>query len=506
MTAADTSRDTADMARGAMANFGGMVFRLLSVVFLVVVAQLFGAEMTGLYLVSLAAVDTAYNLAALGVDRSVLTRAARHHAVGDLPGLHAEVARALWIGTGGAIALMALLLVLAGPVAEQVFAKPPLAGPLRVMAIALPFWGVAAVLLGATRALRLMRYQILAKNVVEPVIRLAVALTAWWTAAGLVGLAAAVPLAALAGAVAATIFFGRVLSLPMLGQALRSTTGLGEALRFTAPIGLNDLVNQLIRRADLLLVGRYLPPALVGAYGAAAEAVSPVKLIRQGFDPIVLPILAGAREARDHTRMAMHFRDVTRWILILDLAVLGVVVLASGSIMGIFGPEFGAGAVALAVLATATVLNGVLGVSELFLLIDRPWVNLANAVATLAIQATLLVVLVPSHGLAGAALATLIAAAVSNLVRLGLVAAWYRIHPFTRYHGRAVVAALGAMLLVVAVRGMLPSLPGPWNDMVVGAGFLMVYLAALRLAGLAPGDQDAASRWAGRVVREFRRG
>jgi hypothetical protein len=62
------------------------------------------------------------------------------------------------------------------------------------------------------------------------------------------------------------------------------------------------------------------------------------------------------------------------------------------------------------------------------------------------------------------------------------------------------------MLLVVAVRGMLPSLPGLWNDMVVGAGFLMIYLAALRLAGLAPGDQDAASRWAGRVVREFRRG
>ena len=47
--------------------------------------------------------------------------------------------------------------------------------------------------------------------------------------------------------------------------------------------------------------------------------------------------------------------------------------------MGLFGRDFTAGAAPLVILAAAIMVNTVLGVSELFILTDRPALNVAEA-------------------------------------------------------------------------------------------------------------------------------
>jgi stage V sporulation protein B len=490
-----TDPDLQDIARGTATNLAGLLLRGFAVAFLLVLGRLYGAELTGFYLLTFAIVDAIANLATLGLDRGVLTLAARYHAVGDEAGIRRTVVAAIQLGLLSSLAVTALLELAAPLVARGLFAKPALVVPLRVMALALPCWTVSAVLLFASRAMRVMRYQIVTKNVVEPGVKLAVAFGAALLGLGLSGLAAAVPLSALAGVVAAAAFFSRQIPLTSLRGVPRSREERWGLFQLAAPIGCYDLLNQLLRRVDVFLVGRFLSGALLGIYAAALEAASVVKTVRQAVDPILIPVLAGAQHRGDHAAMLSHYRIVTRWLLILDAAVLGGFAVAAHSVMGIMGPDFTAGATVLVLVTTAIVLNGVLGVAEVFLLIDRPLLNLVNSLGTLVVQVCLILLLVPRLGLLGAGLATLISMGLMNLARVIQVALRYGLQPFTRYHAKAVLAALLAVMVVVGVRRALPASTGMAADALAAGGYLLLYLTVLVTLGLASPERERVRAW-----------
>jgi O-antigen/teichoic acid export membrane protein len=491
----DSRQDIRDIARGTATNLAGLLLRGFAVAFLLVLGRLYGAELTGFYLLSFAIVDAIANLATLGLDRGVLTLAGRYHAVGDGEAIRRTVVAAIQLGLLSSLAVTALLELAAPLIARGLFDKAELAVPLRVMALALPCWTVSAVLLFASRAMRVMRFQIVTKNVVEPGIKLAVAFGAAVLGLGLSGLAVAVPLSALAGVVAAAGFFSRQIPL----TSLRGARGLGAErrglFRLAAPIGCYDLLNQLLRRMDVFLVGRFVSGADLGIYAAAIEAASVVKTVRQAVDPILIPVLAGAQHRCDHAAMLGHYRIVTRWLLILDAAVLGGFAVAAHSVMGIMGPDFTAGATVLVLVTAAFMLNGVLGVAEVFLLIDRPVLNLVNSLGTLVVQVCLILLLVPRFGLLGAGLATLLSLGLMNLARVIQVARRYRLQPFTLHHAKAVVAALLAVLIVVGIRRSWPATTGAAADGLAAGGFLLLYLAALVTLGLASPEREKVSAW-----------
>jgi O-antigen/teichoic acid export membrane protein len=266
-------------------------------------------------------------------------------------------------------------------------------------------------------------------------------------------------------------------------------------LALAAPIGLYDLVNQLLRRIDVFLVGRFLPVGDLGIYAAVHEVASAVKPIRQAFDPILIPVLSGALGRGDRDGMLAQYRTVTRWILILQGAMLAVFLVAGRSVMGIPGPEFTPGAAALGLVGCAMVIHGVLGVSEVFLLVDRPMINLLNSLGALVAQTGLIVLLVPRYGLLGAASATLIGAALMNLARLIEVQALHGLQPFTRYHLRAAAAVAGATGTVLLFRWATAAPAGFLVDGSSAVAVLALYFALLLTLGLGSPERERVQAW-----------
>ncbi len=499
MSAHETSRrDTRDIVRGALVNFIGVLASSLNFVFYIVLGRLYGAELTGLYLLSWASVDVVSKLGILGLDRGILAVAARHHARGDTEALHRAVAQALMIGLVASAVMVALLELLAAPAALAFYDKPELILPLRVMAWGMPFWTISAVLLFATRALRVMRYEVITKRVVEPLVMLALALPLFWLDAGITGLSIAFLCSVAAGAALAAYFFSKEMSLKKVLRSLFERPGRGDLLRFAAPIGFYDMLNLLLQRIDMFMVGRYVPTAMVGVYGMAEEAAFTVKKVRQSFDPIFIPVISAAHEIKDRAAMRLQYQNVTRWILILDAALLGVVVLAGRPLMALFGADFTAGTVTLALLALSVMINGVLGVSELFILIDRPMLNLANTIGTIAINVTLNVLLIPQYGMEGAAAAIVIAYSAMNAARLIEVSVLFKLHPFTVYHLKAVFSALAAFGMVFAAKAV-SGLDGTLAELGFALVYLVVYFPLLLALGPAREERAVAHKVLGRL-------
>lgn len=489
---AEKRSDTRDIAKGALVNFMGVLARSSNILFLVVLGRLYGVEITGLFILTRATVDVLSKLGILGLDRGLLTLAARYHAEDKDEDVYRVIGQALFIGAIASTVVFTLLQIFAGTLATAFFNTPALELPLRIAGVAIFLWFCSAILLFATRSLRIMHYEVMTKSLVEPLSLLTLSVVFYFLGWGIVGLCVALLIALALGVVVAAHLFSRVYSLKRLAAHILDGHNRGAVFAFSAPIGVYDLLNLLLQRMDLFLVGRFLPAATAGIYGVAQEVASPLKTPRQAFDPIFIPVVSAAHQLGSRERMRVQYQNVTRWVLLINAAVLGFMVLASEPIMHLFGKTFTTGATVTYLLAGAIVINGVAGVSELFILIDRPLINLANTAGTLLVSAGLNLYLIPRYGIEGAAVAMIVSFFLMNTARVVEVRILYGLQPFTRYHLKAVIAFAIALAAMLAVGQALPSHPA-WR-LAAGFAYLPLYGALLLLLGLAGEERRLLQR------------
>lgn len=393
-------RDTRDIARGALTNFAGVLIRSVNVLFYIWLARVHGAAVAGVFIFCQATLDILSKFGLLGFDRGTVTFAARYQAAGDEEGAYRSIAQALAVA-GTASAALVVLLEITGPAALRAFGRPDLVEPMRIMAPGVFFWVLTAVLVHAIRATRVMRYEVAVKSIAEPVGVFAAALLLRPLVPGVAGLAWAFLFSTAVGTAVAAALFSRLYAPRRILRLLAAAEGRAEFVRFSSYIGIYDLLNLFLQRVDLLLLNAFGTPVMAGVYGMAQNAAFSFKKVRQSFDPMVIPVIVAAEQRAEPGELLRHFRTVTRWVLVVNLAMLGVATFGSGLIMGIFGREFADGAVPLALLTLAVLMNAVLGVSELFILIDRPALNLVNTTAAILIVVGAGLVLVPRYGMVG---------------------------------------------------------------------------------------------------------
>jgi O-antigen/teichoic acid export membrane protein len=470
--------DTHDIASGALINSLGIGASMLNFGFYFLLTHLYGAATTGLYLISWATVDMASKIGILGLDRAILSKAAPHYSEGNKDEIYRLIIQALLIGLIASTIIFLLLFGATNLIVTYFYHKPELLVPLRIMALGIPFWTISSILIHVTRAFRIMHYEILTKRIAEPVALLFFSALAYWVGLGSFGLASAFVLSTLVGAVLSAYFLNKRLPLSGLLTTSLSFKGVSALLKFSAPIGVYDLLNQFIQRIDLFFVGRFLPASAAGVYGIAQETAFALKKVRQAFDPIIIPVVSVSHAARNQTAMQNQYRYSTRWVLAINLGLVGVALLSGRLILSMFGNGFSDGMTAFALLALSVLINTSFGISELFILVDRPGLNVINSTVAAVCSVFLNLWLIPLIGINGAALACVLVFAVMNTIRAVEV---YFLYKLSHDIGD-VVYLVGAACLSLLF-GV--SLHNPWGDpdplfeIIATVSYLLVYIGVV---------------------------
>jgi O-antigen/teichoic acid export membrane protein len=152
--------------------------------------------------------------------------------------------------------------------------------------------------------------------------------------------------------------------------------------------------------------------------------------------------------------------------------------------MSVYGAGFRTGALWLALLAIAHGTNAFAGLVETLFMVERPGLNLANAVVTVLVQLVAGVLLIPRLGVTGAALAMCLGFATQGVLRFIEVKhvfgwAW----PWGAL-GRPLAAGTLAFVPAAAVR----LLGGGWWEL--GSALLFIGLYALAWFWLGPDPED----------------
>ncbi len=243
------------------------------------------------------------------------------------------------------------------------------------------------------------------------------------------------------------------------GSAADSPVGFGNLLQFQLALVAFLFVNNLLMRADLLIVKATISPdaaaasAAAGAYGAALDFAYIVFQIIISITFVIFPLVSEATFKEDVAVVQGYVRGTLRATLAISALPAALFSANAAEVLRlVYPPEYAVAAPALRIVAigmlsfaVVTVLTSVISSG------GRPWVSVAIVTATLAIDAGLNVVLIPRLGLAGAAIGTSIAMAAGAAGCAAFVRTRYGalVSPLTIARVAAAAAAVYAISLVL---------------------------------------------------------
>lgn len=496
-----TRRNWQDIARGARVNFVGILARSLRAIYLVFVARLFGVEVLGLFLLSWTVVDVSAKLGLVGLDRGLLRFLPRQDA-GAEPAIRARLVQtAVGIALAASLASAIALFLLAPLVARVVLNQAEAGPPLQILAWGIVPLALSSVLLAITRAERRMEFEAWTRSVIEPALLLGLALPVaalGWQRYGLY----VAQLLALAGGLCASILFVHRLRLvafgPMLGRLLdrrfwRHDTFTSRLASFSLPIGCYDLLAMSVVSIDFLVLARFVGPRELGIYGAAVQVGTLIKKARQAFEPALIPVLSQELQRNDRAGARESLDRVSRWVAAIDLGFLLVVAVFGGDILRLFGSGFATGALPLVLIALAWAVNGIWGIAENVVLLERPRWNLWNWVAGAPLAVGLNLLLIPRYGAVGAAASLVVVMSTMCAVRLWQarrLVGWWPFHTNLLVTG-AVGFALGLVTWTLKAGGP----DAVWFRVILGVGMVAVYAGVIRrIGGLTREDARSGRR------------
>ncbi|WP_322936932.1 oligosaccharide flippase family protein [Nocardioides bizhenqiangii] len=480
---------------------GAVISNAATFLVALLIARLSGEALLGAFAILFALRAILALVCGLGMRIAMTKFVAASRARGDYASLRGAVRLGVGVPVGAAVLAGIGLALLAPVLAEQVFGAASMTGPMRVVAVSLPFAVLMDVTLAATQGFRSMRAFARIGLILEPLCRLgfaAVSLVAGW---GLMGLAGGLLAASVIGGTSgAVVLSRRIRDLP----DARPVYPWRNLARFAGVSWVASMATQGILWVDVVLLGAMVAAAEVGVYQVATRAVMACMIVITPLTASMAPRIAHHWETRELEQVSDDYGFVVRWTWRLTIVPLTVVFGAPAAVLACFGPGFSDGVIVILILGAGALVEALAAPSAVLLnQTGHNRLNMRINLSALVGNILLNLALIPVYGIAGAAVAWLVTLLFSGLVRIAVVRhlvthEW----PLRRPH---LVSAGAALLALVLIRLMTATTAlDALVTLALAAGIVvLVYPAVVLRSGLVKDERKAARSLLVRARREL---
>ncbi len=467
-----------ELKRGAWTNFIAMLASNFRGVFTFLVARLLGPAALGVFSVAWATTDLVSKIGIFGLDDAVITFIARAEARGDRARSRSLFRLAVFLGVIQCTLLAAISIVVVRLLGTRSGLNREMVDALSVMFCAMPVIALYRVNTAVSRGMKVMRHDIFSRGITETMATTIAFLVALWFGFRTFGPEVAVIVGTGASGIVALCLAASLFRKTAGAASFQLATESRRLLTYAAPISAYDLLNSIIVRVDVVMLGCFVGRApgvtltTLGVYGACVEVAGGLRKVNQAFNPIFAPVVAGLTADGDQEHAAVAFSRVSQWMLWLLLPLVAVLGLAGSSILGIYGPVFRQGGFWLGIVALACALNAFVSLAETVIMVQKPRLNLLNSIITCAVALTANLWLISRYGVTGAAFGILLPYVLQGILRyraLRMVFRWQ--NPWGDV-GRPLLVALIAALPALVCRLFLD---GMTAQVLAAIVFLLIY-------------------------------
>lgn len=476
------------IAKGAGVNFLGKITGgIIQYLSLIILARLLGVSTFGLFVLGVTVIEFVAVFGRLGLDGAVVKFVSLYNAVHDNSRTKGTIIEALKYSFLSGTILASVLWILPKLLYTNLFNKPGLPETIKILAFSLPFSALLIVALNSTQGFKTMSYTVFGQNLFNPAVNLLLFIIFFLAGFKLYGAVAAYILAAFFTAILSLYFLIKIFP-PIRTSASISETG--KLFRFSIPFLGIMLMLALIQWTDVMLVGHFRTSYEVGIYNAAVKTALLLNTILLSFSHIFSPIISELYEKSEMEKLGHLFKIVTRWSFTISLPVFLIIVLLSKEIMELFGRDFAKACVPLIILASAQLVNAGTGpATHILIMAGKHNLMVINTAAICLINILLNYLLIPVHGIVGAAVASSTSIILFNTIMLAEILALLKMHPYDNKFFKPVSFGIITYLTFLLFRYFLPELNVTLKLILSIILLLAVYIGLMFAASLPAEDK-----------------
>lgn len=465
-------------AKESTISFAGISLGNMSrYLFTVIIARFAGVQILGIYSLANSILMITESVSKLGLERGVLRHVGMLDKDQDKDQIKTIVASSLKMtGMTSMIFGLGIILLSSWFVTVVLHETEALRTTLIAFALVLPLTAISNVGAFATQGLRLLKYKVIATQIVYPLILVL-------SGAGLLLLWTDV----------------RVIILPVLGAAMISYAFIHRYLRQLFGIKLRDVIfanwdkgliayslplmfigilQTVMHWMDILMLGHFTDAVQVGLYHPAVRTAGLMQAVILSLMSIYTPMVAQLFGQKDHQGLAALFKQTSRWMITISLPIAIIFLLYPNKVMLIFGAEYLASSPVLMILAIATFMQVVgSSASPIITVTGHTMLSLVNSMIGLILNVILNIYLIPLYGIAGAGIATLGSISFVSILRNIEVYGLFKLTMFSRPLYKPLLAGLGLALFLLLIKPMIM----PFHTLITGS---LVVLSGLPVYGL----------------------
>lgn len=451
-------------ARGSAWNLlGSGISGIATFLLTVAVTRLASQNEAGIFFTATSLFLMATSLGQLGANTGIVFFLSGARARGELHHASIYMRTAIRPVLAVAITLALIVFLLAEPLERTLSpgANGDFAHYMRVMALFVPCAAVLNLATSGTRGLGTMKATAALDQMARPLLQL-VLVGVLLTLLGPGSISWAWSIAYLPTAILAWWWWKRLRDQAAIQVVDPEFRPAGPFWRFSAPRALAGVAQVAMQRLDIILVGALAGLQAAAIYGATTRFLALGQMVARAVSLSVQPLLGESLARQDYPGTAQLYRASTAW-LVLATWPLYLVLLGFGeTVLGVFGDGYAMGNEALVILCVAMLVATACGMVDMVLIMaGKSFWNLTNVLIAFAVNISLDIALIPTHGVLGAAIGWAAALLIGNLLPLAQVFHWFRLHPF----GKATLLAFAASTIPF---GLFPPIVGA----VVGASSL----------------------------------
>ncbi|HWZ17160.1 MAG TPA: flippase [Ktedonobacteraceae bacterium] len=480
----------------AIIGTGSIIGNILKYTNNLLIQRGFGAGPYGLYALGMSTVTLAISIFNLGLDDAMVRYVSIYRGRNQ-----ASLLRGLTLFctalAGIAGILGALLVVFFAPFLVAIRHAPTMLPILLLMAPLVALSSMQNIWTGGMQGFKAFKWRILVQRLVVPGTLTILLIFVLLFSKNLATVVLATLVSALIGVLFNLFFFFRLMSHTKYTG--KEEYQLREWISFALPNFLTSILDTVLEAVDTILLAFLVVSIVaVGQYAAAIRYSAFIALPLQSLNVMFAPTIAELHHKGEKEKLEVMFKVVTNWVIIFSLPICLIAILFSRPLLGISGDSFLAAWPLLVVLSVGSMVNAGTGsVGYILLMTGHQKLSFINSLTAVIVNVVLGIILTKLYGALGTAIATGLALAIVNLMRLLQVRLLLKIHPYRwdtlKPLGAGLISSLliGALLyfLNLAQISLRVSRFNFSSELLLIPVLLVIYVALLILFKFSPEDQ-----------------
>ncbi|MAH49342.1 hypothetical protein CMI37_26180 [Candidatus Pacearchaeota archaeon] len=470
---------------------GLFLSKIFSYIYRIVIARYLGAEIYGLFSLSIAIVGWFIAFASLGFVEGIIRYISFYRGKKDLKKisyLYKLSSTTLLIST---IFMAILSFSLARLISINIFHEPGLTIFLQIFSILIPFWIFATYFLNILRSFEKVEQQSFVENIIQNFVKVAMLVLLI-----LLGFKTnAVIFSFFAGIFAmflAAFLYCKFKTPEIFKHTKLKSKSKKEVTRsfvsYSWPVMFFGIISSALYWIDSIVLGIFKSATEVGFYNAIIPIALLLNIAPGIFLQLLFPLITKEYSLKKFKVIKESTKQIGKWIFVINLPFFILMIIFPGAIINVlFGAEYVIGSIALRFLLIGALASSILIISHNILsMLGRSRIILFDVLIATILNIILNIWLVPkplilgldnSLGINGAAIATMISTLVLNLLFVIQAKHYMSIIPLRRKMVKILFISLIPLSFLLLVRKFIEI--KILSAIIITIIFFLIYFALL---------------------------